>query len=103
MLFTENFNLFVMSDKAKPNYFGSTWYNEYQGTFNGYTLYLTAAELQEAARYVNVDSGKVKILIKQGRDPKKPYSVIESPEETAMRRANSAAKSAPVGSDDLPF
>jgi hypothetical protein len=93
-----------MQDKAKPNYFGSTWYNEYKGEFNGYTLYLTAAELAEAARYINEESGKVKILIKQGRDPKKPYSVIESPQETAARKANATASKAPMPSaDDLPF
>jgi hypothetical protein len=95
-----------MSDKTKPNYFGSTWYNEYQGEFRGYTLYLTAAELQEAARYINEETGKVKIAIKQGRDPKKPYSVIESPQETAIRRQNAQAvsNSKPTPSlNDLPF
>lgn len=93
-----------MSEKAKPNYFGSTWYNEYQGEFRGYTLYLTAAELQEAARYINEETGKVKILVKQGRDPKKPYSVIESPQETAMYRKNAKAAASPAPqANDLPF
>jgi hypothetical protein len=95
-----------MQEKTKPNYFGSTWYNEYKGEFNGYTFYLTAAELNEAAANINPDSGKVKILIKPGRDPKKPYSVIETPQETNMRKANAASsqKAAPVASnDDLPF
>lgn len=93
-----------MSEKAKPNYFGSTWYNEYQGEFTGYSLFLTAAELEAAKEQLDPKSNRVKIIIKPGRDPKKPYSILENVQEASMRRSNNAAASAPASqANDLPF
>lgn len=102
-----------MSEKTKPNYFGSTWYNEYKGEFTGYSLFLTGAELEEARKQLeeakklhqDVKNHRVKIIIKPGRDPKKPYSIIADARDEAMRMKNSQATSSsrPAPSDDLPF
>lgn len=64
------------NNSKKPNYFGKAYYNEYEGQFTGYSLLLSAAELEDAKQYLN-ETGRIKITIKNGKiDPKQPYATI---------------------------
>jgi hypothetical protein len=64
------------NNQKKPNYFGKAFYNEYEGQFTGYSILLSAAELEDAKEYLG-ETGRVKITVKNGRmDPKQPYATI---------------------------
>jgi|TARA_R110000868_G_scaffold650_3_gene4722 hypothetical protein len=63
-------------EKPKNNFIGSVFYNEYEGNFSGYTLYLSKAEVEEAfAKFANAE-GRIRLNVRPGRDPQKPYAVI---------------------------
>ena len=79
--------------KQKPNYCGSVFYDEYEGQHAGYTLSLTIAEIQESLKKADAN-GRIKFRIRNGRDPKKPYSTLVEP------KLNSVASNQ---TSDLPF
>jgi hypothetical protein len=71
--------------RKKINYIGNVFYNEYEGEFTGYSLYLTAEELDNAKAYL-ADTGRVLIKLRTGREPKKPYASIEAAKTPAQPR-----------------
>ena len=75
--------------KKKINYIGNVFYNEYEGEFTGYSLYLTAEELDNAKAYL-ADTGRVLIKLRTGREPKKPYASIEAAKTPAPPKADQA-------------
>ena len=80
--------------RPKPNYCGSVIYDEYEGQFSGYTLSLTVAEMQEAIKKAD-HNGRVRIRVKNGRDPKKPYAILVEPKPQQSEGLQQ--------SPDLPF
>jgi hypothetical protein len=86
----------MTTENQKPNYFGNVFYEEYENEFTGYTLSMTATEITEALKKADAN-GRVKVRIRKGRDPKRPYAVLLEP-----KAAQSAPKSAAPQSD-LPF
>lgn len=96
-----------MSDNKKPDYFGTVFYNEYEGEFTGYTLLLSASQLEEAKNFLG-ENGRVRINIRNGRmDPKKPYSTIAPDKSTyngnAQGKTYSKAPARQEATNDLPF
>jgi hypothetical protein len=98
-----------MSDKQKPNYFGSVFYNEYEGQFSGYALLLSLSQLEDAKQFVG-ESGRVRINIRNGKiDPKKPYATI-APDNSKgggqaqqSKQYNNRPAQQNEGTSDLPF
>ena len=89
-------------EKPKPNFIGSVFYNEYEGNFSGYTLYLSKAEVEDAfAKFANAE-GRIRLNIRPGRDPQKPYVVISEnkskPYTPEQRTANNKQEL-----NDIPF
>ena len=70
----------MAENNNKPNYIGSTWYNEYEGKFSGYTLYLTRAQLEECLeKYMDPERDTVRLNIRKGSDFNKPYTTVTDP------------------------
>ena len=97
------------NNKKTPNYFGKAFHNEYEGEFTGYSVLLSAAELEDAKKYLG-ETGRVKITIKKGRqDPKQPYSTIANgpaPKADGGQYEKKTYSSRPAHSeatDGLPF
>jgi len=86
----------MTTENQKLNYFGNVFYEEYENEFTGYTLSMTATEMTEALKKADAN-GRVKVRIRKGRDPKRPYAVLLEP-----KTAQSAPQSA-VPQSDLPF
>jgi len=97
------------NNSTKPNYFGNAFYNEYEGQFTGYSILLSAAELEDAKKYLG-ETGRVKITVKNGRlDPKKPYATIANgpaPKSDGGQYQKKTYNSRPAhneATEDLPF
>jgi len=94
-----------MSDN-KINYFGTVYYNEYEGNFTGYTLILTEAQLEEAKEFLG-ENGRVRFNIRNGKlDPKKPYSTIapdKSKAGAAPAQQQKQYSKPQAATNDLPF
>jgi|LauGreDrversion4_2_1035121.scaffolds.fasta_scaffold173124_3 hypothetical protein len=88
-----------MSEGKKPNYIGNTYYNEYQGEFSGYSVVISAAD---AARVTDMlaETGFVKISVRPGREPKKPYSTLNVHTPSANKAEGAVAQKE---TSDLPF
>jgi hypothetical protein len=96
-----------MSDNKKPDYFGTVFYNEYEGAFTGYTLLLSASQLDDAKQFLG-ENGRVRINIRNGKlDPKKPYSTITPDKSTynanAQGKTYTKAPAPRAEANDLPF
>ena len=63
--------------RKKINYIGNVFYNEYEGEFTGYSLYLTAEDLDNAKEYLG-STGRLSIQVKKGRESGKPYASIKN-------------------------
>jgi hypothetical protein len=97
------------NNQKKPNYFGKAFYNEYEGQFTGYSILLSAAELEDAKNYLG-ETGRVKITVKNGRmDPKQPYATIANgpaPKADGGQYQKKTYNSRPAhneATEDLPF
>jgi hypothetical protein len=60
---------------------------------------MTATEMTEALKKAD-SNGRVKVRIRKGRDPKRPYAVLLEPR---AQQATSKASEAPQQQSDLPF
>ena len=76
-------------NKGQVNFIGNAFFNEYEGEFTGYSLYLTAEELENAKAYLG-DTGRVLVKLRAGREPKKPYASIEAAKTPAPPKADQA-------------
>lgn len=90
-------NLVMTTENQKPNYFGNVFYEEYENEFTGYTLSMTATEMTEALKKADAN-GRVKVRIRKGRDPKRPYAVLLEPKAAQATQQQSEAPQS-----DLPF
>ena len=87
----------------KPNYIGSVFYNEYNNEFTGYSVYLSQAEIADAfKRFTNKD-GKIRINIKPGRDPKKPYALVHDFNAQKPVSTQQRAQTTTQEMNDIPF
>ena len=77
---------------------GNVFYEEYENEFTGYTLSMTATEMTEALKKADAN-GRVKVRIRKGRDPKRPYAVLLEPKA----QGSSPQQRSEAPQSDLPF
>lgn len=85
----------------EKNYVGSSFPSDYQGQFNGFTVYLNKADLAELEKFMN-EEGRVGVSTRFAKDPTKAYSVMFTPKVRDAQQQPAASTSQGAG-DDLPF
>jgi hypothetical protein len=68
----------MSENQNQPNYIGSSYLSEYEGTFNGFVTYYTLADLEELKKFMSPD-GRVGVRTQFAKDPSKAYSKMFTP------------------------